>query len=303
VQRVLVTGASGFVGGHLAERLARDGIEQIPYAGDVRDADALRAALAGARPDAVVHLAARSSVAESFSQQREVWDVNATGTLVLALAVRSEVPDARVLFISSGEVYGAVPDDRQPIAESAPVRPRSPYATSKAAAELALCSQGLDVVVARAFNHVGPGQDERFAIASFAAQVARAERGQQPPVLRVGDLGARRDLSDVRDVVDAYARLLQTPSARGVYNVASGRAHALRDVVERLLRLSRRPIAVEPDPARLRPADLPLLSGDASRLEAATGWQPTRSLDETLADVLEAARANATAAAGREAGR
>jgi GDP-4-dehydro-6-deoxy-D-mannose reductase len=286
VQRALVTGVHGFVGAHLRARLERDGVEVVALEADVRDADAVRAEIAAARPDAVVHLAALASVAAAWEAGRELWDVNATGTLNVAWAAR----DARLLVVSSGEVYGDVPAERQPIREDEPLRPRSPYGASKLGAEAAALLAARDAIVARSFNHIGPGQSDRFAVASFAAQVAAIERGEAEPVLRVGNLEAERDLLDVRDVVDAYVRLLATPGTAGVYNVAGGRALRLREVLERLLALAERPIAVEVDPARLRPADIPRLAGDASRLRAATGWQPTRALDDTLSDVLAASR-------------
>ena len=174
--------------------------------------------------------------------------------------------------------------------------PSSPYGRSKAAAEIACARDDLDIAIVRPFPHTGPGQSETFAIPSFAGQIARIEAGAAPPSIQVGNLAARRDYSDVRCVVDAYARLLDQRGGPRVFNVASGTAHSMRSVLDRLLALATREIAVETDPSRLRPSDIPLLVGSPRRLAEATGWKPTRSLDETLRDVLDAARKGVTAA-------
>ncbi len=288
-----MTGAGGFVGRHLVARLARDGVATEASSADIRDEDALRAELERAAPDAVVHLAAASSVGQAWGAPSDAWSVNASGTLALVRAMQRAAPGARLLVPSTGEVYGNVPEAEQPIAEDRPVAPLSPYAQTKAAAELAVLGSGLDAVVARSFNHIGPGQDERFAVASFAAQIARVEGGQSEPVLRVGNLAARRDFTDVRDVVEAYLRLLAVPEARGVVNVASGRAVSLEEILDRLLELASQPIEVVVDPERLRPSDVPLLCGDAGRLRALTGWRPERDLRATLSDIMRDARARA----------
>jgi GDP-4-dehydro-6-deoxy-D-mannose reductase len=290
VDRVLVTGSAGFVGRHLLDRLAADNVTVSELSGDIRDGAALRTQLAAATPDAIVHLAAASSVASSWRERRETWDVNVTGTLELLLAIEERCPGARVLVVSSAEVYGAVPADHQPIDEGRVLAPASPYGASKAAAEQAVAATRLDAVIARPFPHIGPGQSETFALPSFAAQIARIERGESEPVLRVGNLEARRDLTDVRDVVDAYVRLLGLAEPAPVYNVARGHAIAIGEALERLLALSQVPIRIEVDPSRLRPSDIALLSGDAARLRADTGWQPTRELDRSLADLLASFR-------------
>jgi GDP-4-dehydro-6-deoxy-D-mannose reductase len=290
LERVFVTGARGFAGGHAVARLQEAGIEVSELRGDLRDGDALAAELRAARPDGVLHLAAVASVADAFGRPRETWEVNATGTLVLLDAVAEAAPDARVVLVSSCEVYGVVPEERQPIGEGTLLAPRSPYAASKAAAEMAAAASSLDVVVARPFPHLGPGQDERFAIASFAAQLARIERGEAPPRLSVGNLDARRDYCDVRDVAEAYLKLLTSDGASGAYNVCRGEAHRIGDVLDRLRALVQTPVEVVVDPERLRPLDVPLLLGDPARLHAATGWCATRPLDQSLADVLTAFR-------------
>lgn len=310
--RVLVTGAAGFAGRHLVRALVRRGdavfagaLEgHAPDAGadaelhaarwlvmDVTDASSLSAAVSASRPDAVIHLAAQSSVGASYDDAMGTWEANATGTLRLLHAVGAA---ARVLFVSSAEVYGAVPAAQQPIREDRPLRPSNPYAASKAAAEMAAVAAALsgaaDAVVARSFNHTGPGQDERFVLPAFARQLAAAEEGDG--VLRVGNLEARRDFLDVRDVVLAYLALIDHGVRGEAYNVASGSAVRLRDVLDEMIEIRGVPVRVEADPARMRPLDVPMLCGDSSRLRA-LGWEPRISLRETLVDLLDHAAAHA----------
>jgi GDP-4-dehydro-6-deoxy-D-mannose reductase len=289
--RILVTGSNGFVGPYALARLRADGIETHELEGDIRDRAVCFEQVRAATPDAVLHLAAIASVADAWRQPEIVRDVNVGGTRNLLAAVAEIAPGARVLLVSSAEVYGAVPEDDQPIGEDTPLRPLSPYAESKVEAEAVTREFELDTVIARPFPHIGPGQDERFAIASFASQIATIERGDAAPVINVGNLEARRDLSDVRSIVEAYSALLRTPAATGTYNVCTGVAHRIGDVLVRLLELSDAEIDVIPDPERLRPADIPLLCGDPARIERELGWRPSRSLDETLADTLAFFRA------------
>jgi GDP-4-dehydro-6-deoxy-D-mannose reductase len=285
VTRVLVTGPSGFVGTHLRAEL-EDAF--LPYDEDVLDLASLTTAVRDAQPDAVVHLAALSSVAESWGDVTEVWRTNVLGTVNVVEALRAEAPRARLLFVSSGEVYGRA--SLVPTPEEAPIEPVSPYGASKAAAELA-CRQAhdLDVVVARSFPHVGPGQNERFSVASWAAQLARL-RSEGGGTLLVGDLDVERDLTDVRDVCRAYRLMLDRALPAGTYNVASGRAVPLKRVLELLVEAAGVPVTVERDPSRLRPAEVRVVAGDASKLRAATGWEPSIPLERTVADVLEAAQ-------------
>jgi GDP-4-dehydro-6-deoxy-D-mannose reductase len=253
--------------------------------------DALALAIADLSPESVVHLAAASSVAASWTDASEPWRVNAIGTVNLLDAVRSHARNARVLVVSTGDVYGQA--DRIPTSETAPFRPTSPYAASKAAAELAAAQfarAGSDVVVARAFQHEGPGRDERFAVGSWAAQIARAEEAGRGRVL-VGDLSPRRDITDVRDVTRAYEALLDRSVPTGTYNVASGHSVAMREVLDILVSLATCPIGVGEDPSRFRASEVTELSGDPSKLRTATGWAPTIPLEQTLADALDAARA------------
>ena len=286
--RVLLTGAGGFVGGHLSAAL---GAAVAPLEADVLDRDAVAETVRRERPRAVVHLAAQSSVGSSWADPVDTWTVNVVGTVNVLEAVAAEQPSARVLFASTGEVYGN--GARIPTPEGEPVAPVSPYAASKAAAEIG-CGQaargvGLDVVITRAFNQEGPGRDERFAVGSWAQQIARLE-AEGGGTLLVGDLSAERDLTDVRDVCGAYQLLLDPDVPAGTYNIASGSAVSMQEVLELLVGLAAVPIAVAEDPTRLRPAEIPRLAGDASKLRAATGWEPRIPLEQTLRDTLEHAR-------------
>jgi GDP-4-dehydro-6-deoxy-D-mannose reductase len=282
LERVLVTGAGGFVGRHLRVEL---GDAFVPFEGDVLDVEALAAGVRAA--DAVVHLAAESSVAASWEDAFQSWRVNVDGTVNVLAAVRAERPDARVLFASTGEVYGNAA--RIPTPEDDPVRPISPYAKSKAAAELACSVSRLDVVVARAANHEGPGRDERFAVGSWTRQLARL--GAEGGKLLVGDLSAERDILDVRDVCRAYRLLLDPSVPVGTYNISSGETVTMARVVDVLVGLAEVPVEVERDESRVRPAEIQRLAGDPSRLRAATDWQPEIPLEQTLADALAGARA------------
>jgi GDP-4-dehydro-6-deoxy-D-mannose reductase len=264
-----------------------------PLDSDVTDARATAEAVGRAAPEAVVHLAAGSSVGDSWKDPEEAWRVNALGTLNVLEAVRTNASEARAIVVSTGEVYGR--PEEIPTSEQSPVAPLSPYAASKVAAEVAAGQAqrtGLDVVVARAFQHEGPGRDERFAVGSWSAQIARAEEAGGGTVL-VGDLSARRDITDVRDVCRAYEALLDRSVSAGTYNVSSGGAVEMQAVLDILVGLAECPIEVERDPQRNRPADLPVVSGDSSLLRATTGWAPTIPLEQTLADTLQAARAAA----------
>jgi GDP-4-dehydro-6-deoxy-D-mannose reductase len=284
---VLITGAEGFAGTHLRDLLAEDALAADV---DVLDAGAVSGAIRAAEPRAVVHLAAQSSVAASWTDVSEVWSVNVLGTVNVLDAVSKEQPRARVLFASTGEVYGRA--ELLPTPETAPTAPLSPYAATKAAAEVACgqaARQGLDVVVARAFNHEGPGRDTRFAVGSWTQQIARLEDAGGG-VLEVGDLTAERDITDVRDVCLAYTLLLGERVPAGTYNVASGRSVAMSRIVDILVDLARCPIQVEHRAERMRPAEIPRMQGDASKLREATGWEPHIPLEQTLADALDAAR-------------
>ena len=297
--RVVVTGAGGFLGRRLVRELASRGAETVAVdraEADVCDAAAVADLVARTRPDAVVHLAAQSRVAHSFADPGETFRVNVLGTVAVLEAVRRHAPRARILVASSAEVYGAVGADALPVAESAPLAPVNPYGASKVAAEAAAFqfhrAHGLDVAVLRAFNAIGPGQATDFALPGFAAQLAAIARGAAEPVLRVGNLDAERDLTDVRDVARAYALALERGEAGGVYNVCSGTAGPIRRALEALVAASGLEVRVEVDPSRLRPVDVPCVYGSPRRLAVVTGWRPEVPLERTIAD-LYAERAEA----------
>jgi GDP-4-dehydro-6-deoxy-D-mannose reductase len=319
--RILVTGANGFVGRHLCAVLTERGHTVVaagrPQEGagvvplDLQDALNVRAVVDSARADAVAHLAAQAFVPQAIADPWTTHDVNAGGTLRLLEAIRAArdagASDPRVLLVGSADVYGPQPDSAYPLAETTSLRPTNPYAASKVAAEAyglaAAASYKLGVVAVRTFNHIGPGQDRRFAVASFAWQLARIAAGANP-LLLVGNLEAERDFLDVRDVAAAYALVLEGGGEAGeVYNVASGWAVPMREVLRQLVTIARVGVEIRDDPARLRPADVPRLVGNASKLRRATGWEPTFSLAAALraiyADacerVADGAQANPTA--------
>jgi GDP-4-dehydro-6-deoxy-D-mannose reductase len=289
---LLVTGVGGFVGSRLArlllargERVSGTFFEEVPqaagvtlYEANLLDAAAMAAAVQAAAPDAVVHLAGLSHVGESWNRMADYFRVNVLGTENLLAAAAGR----RVVVASSAEVYGGVPEAEQPIAETRTLDPRTPYALTKAAAERLALAQG--AVVARSFNLVGAGQSARFALPAFASQLAAIAHGGREPVLRVGNLAARRDFVHVDDGALAYRLLAESGLPGEVYNLATGRAFSVREALDRLMSISGVEARVEPDPARMRPVDLPLLLGDAGRLRA-LGWQPRHGLDDALAEL------------------
>ena len=300
--RVLVTGAGGFVGRHLCEHFAAQGDQAIPIgwpasagAGwksvDMTDSGAVQEALEAARPDAIVHLAGLSSVAASYREPSRTFAVNALGAVNLLAAVEQVAPAARVLLIGSAEMYGPVePGTRA--TEALPLRPVSPYAASKVAAEVAGFQfhrgRGLATISARPFNHVGRGQRVDFVVSSFASQIAAIRRGTSAPVLKVGNLDAVRDFSHVADVVGAYRVLLQHGEPGQAYNVCSGEGRSIRALLQRMIELAGVEVRIEIDPARFRPSELPYLVGDPARLQG-LGWRASRLLDDALRDALHEA--------------
>lgn len=289
--RALVTGGRGFVGTWLTTHLTEQGDEvvAIDHEVDVTDGQAVRAAMFDAAPDVVYHLAALTHVGRSWTDPAEVLQVNATGTLYVLEAARACPRPPRVLVISSAEVYGAVPVERLPVSEDAPLAPVTPYAASKVAAEYlgvqAHLAHGLPVVRVRPFNHVGPGQSSGFVVPALAERIMAARRTGASSIL-VGNLSARRDLTDVRDVVRAYRLLAEQGVPGDVYNVCTGHDVAIEEVAERLQVLAGTDLRLELDPSLARPVDVPVVRGDPTKLHATTGWAPEIDLDTTLADVL-----------------
>lgn len=310
--RVLVTGADGFVGSWLVPRLCRDGHTVVagvrpgsPTAGrlagqsdvtvaplELGDADSVRAFVAPV-PDAVIHLAAVASGVDARRDPVAAWSVNAVGTASLADVLGRLTAEGRgnplLLLVSTAEVYGAAPATAR--VETDPVRPVSPYAASKLAGEIAALEvqrrTGLRVIVARAFGHTGRGQDERFVVPALVRRLLIAKRAQAPAI-KVGNLDPVREFMHVSDVVDAYCRLLSGGQSGEVYNVASGRGVALRNLLERLMDIVGHRVVTEADPELVRPADIAHLVGDAAKLAAATGWSPRVPLDAVLSEVVDA---------------
>ena len=291
--RALVTGAGGFVGAHLVRHLEQQGDEVVELERrvdgvDIADADALIDAVMAAKPEAVYHLAGAADVGGSWAEPRETFLANALGTLNVLEASRQVGAD-RVLAVTSADVYGRVTPDELPIREDQPLRPVSPYAASKVAAD-ALAQQAwlghrLPVIRVRAFNHLGPGQSDRFVAPSLAHRIARNERdgGDEVPI---GNMTPRRDVTDVRDVVRAYRLLMLEGEPGAAYNVCRGEAASVRQIAEALLGMASRPMRLVSDRALQRPVDIPVLIGDNTALRAVTGWEPTIPLAQTLADVL-----------------
>jgi GDP-4-dehydro-6-deoxy-D-mannose reductase len=309
--RVLITGVTGFAGGHLAEALlgtaelhgvSRAGRwpeplihleRQIPLHGcDLADSDAVEGLLRRLKPDRIYHLAGFARVAESFRQPNDAWRDNLGATLSLYRAIERWGGRPRVLFVSSGLVYGT----DGPCGPATPLAPASPYAAAKAAADL-LSYQvtrhpGLDVVRVRPFNQIGPRQSPDFAVARFARQLARIEAGLLPPVLETGDLRPSRDLTDVRDMVEAYRLLMESGRTGRAYTVGRGRVVSMQNIVDRLVKLTRRPVQVRQKLELFRPTDVHAARADASDVHDETGWSPRRPLDETLAEILDYWRAD-----------
>ncbi|MCD6327196.1 GDP-mannose 4,6-dehydratase [bacterium] len=307
--RVFVTGAEGFVGGHLIDLLHARGDEiagttlskellgdHIPDAAkivecDILDGPRLSEFISDFAPDAIVHLAAMSSVSIARTKPELTVQINVLGTLNLLEAAAKLPNKPRTLIVSTAEVYGAVAEGDCPIDENHPVRPQSIYAASKTNAETLASfyarAHGLPVVIVRSFNHTGPRQAPTFVCSSFAKQVAEIEAQRAEPVMRVGNLAARRDFLDVRDVVRAYLFAIENAEPGVVYNICSGNAASIREVLDTLLSLTNAVIDVQIDPAYLRPLDIPLLVGSHARFTAATRWQPTIPLTQTLNDLLD----------------
>lgn len=282
-----MSGARGFVGSWLVPHLEAAGhaVSAVDRDVDVRDPAAVDASIGAARPDAIVHLAAVASVAASLADPAAAARVNALGTLHVLRAAERRAAAARVLLISSGEIYGG--SGGAPFDETSSLLPATPYARAKAVADrlgAVFAARGLDVVRARPFNHTGPGQTDVFVASSFARQLAEIEAGRRAPLLAVGNLASLRDFLDVADVVEAYRLLLDRAVPAGAYNVASGVGVTIGTLLGRLLAACRAEPEVREDPARWRPTNASV--GDAGRLRRATGWAPRVPLDDTLGRLL-----------------
>lgn len=301
----LVTGGSGFAGGHLIDLLLHDRQRLVGWhrpgmdpprrssevhwaAVDILDGDAVRRAIADTRPAVIYHCAGAAHTAQSWQHAASTLETNVLGTHHLFEALRTVRVESRVLVPGSALVYR--PSDHA-LAEDATLGPQSPYATSKLAQELlglrVAHEDGLPVFLTRSFNHFGPRQDPSFAASSFARQLARIEVKLDPPVIRVGNLEARRDLTDVRDVVRAYRDIISRGRPGKVYNVCSERAYPIAEILDRLVGLARIPVGIQTDPARMRPNDVPLVLGNANRIREEVAWTPAIPIERTLSDLLD----------------
>ena len=297
MRRLLVTGAHGFVGSTLW-RMAEAEPDRVhweliaaPSTFEIRDVAQTRELIAATAPDAVLHLAAISNVPESLRDPRATLEVNLLGTLNLLQALKLHRFGGPMVYVGSADVYGAVPPSELPIDEQRRPAPRNPYGVSKLAAE-ALCyersvTEGIDIRLARPFNHIGPGQSEAFAIASFARQIAEIKERRREPVVDVGDIDVTRDFTDVRDVIRAYLLLLEEGLSGEIYNVCSGTERSVRSLIERLGELAGVELRIRQDPARVRPGEQRRVRGSPEKIRRATGWTATVPLDQTLSAMLD----------------
>ena len=307
--RILITGAGGFVGGHLIEHLLTQPnltidaavfdppgqnprLDDLPVNqlhADLRAAETVERLIEMSQPDMLVHLAALADVAQSFKDPWRTLENNILAQVNLLEAVKKSCPRARVLVISSAEVYGAAGGARG-IDEFTPFEPANPYSVSKVTQDMLglqyFIAHRIPVIRARPFNHIGPGQGKGFVTTDFASQIAAIEAGQREPVLFVGNLAAERDFTDVRDVVRSYYLMLTQGQPGDVYNVCSGRAYSIQSVLDTLLSYSTVDIEVRRDPARMRPSDVPRRIGDASKLRQRTGWEPAVPFEQSLLAIL-----------------
>ncbi len=288
---ILVTGANGFVGSYVAEWPGAVALGGEGVVVDVRDPVSLANAVALAKPDAVVHLAAQSYVPSSFQNPKDTFDVNFYGTLNLLAALEEIDFKGRLLYVGSGDEYGKVSIEDMPIRESLPLRPRNPYAVSKVAAEV-LCYQWsqsgpFEIVMVRPFNHFGPRQDSQFVIADFARQIVRIRLDKMPAVIEVGNIDVTRDFSDVRDVVRAYHVVLERGHNGEAYNVCSGQERSVRSILELLLHLAGVTATVVHRKDRVRPNEQLRVWGSFEKLKKHTGWSPQIPIEKTLRDTLE----------------
>lgn len=295
MRNLLITGQTGFVGRHVLNHLDAghsSGWQLVPpVPHNLLDPASLDNWLAGQCPDAVLHLAGQTFVPAAIQDPAATLQVNLLGTLNLLQALKRRGFKGTFLYVSSGDVYGQVDIDRLPITETLLPRPRNPYAVSKLAAEH-LCLQwsisepDWRILVARPFNHIGPGQTDNFLIPDMAHQLVRIHRGQQPPALQVGDVDVSRDFLDVRDVISAYFALLDKGRSGEIYNVCSGTERIIRDLIMQMADLAGLEITLDQDPARLRRAEQRRVAGSCNKLQTETGWQASITTTTTLKDVL-----------------
>ncbi len=303
MKRALITGIAGFAGSHLADHLLSEGWEvsgidrrTAVAAGaavekcDILDPGEVGRAVEKARPDVVFHMAAVAFVPSAENAPQSAFSVNAAGTLNVLDECRRHAPGARVVIASSAEVYGKVTPDETPLTEAQEPRPANIYALTKLCAEDVAYyyarAYSLPAVILRPFNHIGPRQSPDFVTSSFARQIALIEAGLQPPVISVGNLEAARDFTDVRDTVRGYTLAAENCEPGKPYNICSGQAYVISDILDRLLKMSRVSIEIRVDPARLRKSEIPIMLGDYTLFTRATGWSPEHDIDSTLSSIL-----------------
>jgi len=311
MKKVLITGITGFVGSHLSEFLLKSNYQVFGTArprsktenidhlrskiklfdADILDSHSIYEVVKTARPDYIFHLAAQSFVPTSWASPANTLETNLIGTVHLFEAVRKLEIKPRIQIACSSEEYGLVKPGEIPVRETNPLRPLSPYAVSKVAMDMLgyqyFQSYRMKIVRTRAFNHTGPRRGESFVCSNFARQIAEIEKGKREPVLRVGNLAAKRDFTDVRDIVRGYLLAVQKGKPGEVYNLCSGRAIKIEQVLKMLLDFSKAKVKVEKDPDRMRPSDLPVLEGDYSKFRKETGWKPKIAFEKTLKDLLD----------------
>ena len=287
-KKLLLIGGKGFAGRHVA---SMSGLHEVVSTGrecDVRDYGSVVRLIEEERPDRVIHLAAVTTLAESFENPRMALDVNFGGVFNVLSALQESGFEGEMLFVSSSEVYGPVDENELPVGEDRLPRPKSPYAVGKIAAE-ALCCQwqgDFKIVVARPFNHIGPGQSQRFSIPNFARQISDIKLGFAEPVISVGDIDISRDFADVRDVARAYLLLLEKGRSGEIYNVCSGRDRTIRSLIEQMCEIAGVEVEFRMDPSRVRGNEQRRVVGNHGKISSATGWAPELSMDVTLSDLL-----------------
>ncbi len=288
--RVLITGANGFVGTWLAEWLKESGDDVYCLSADIdiNDEKRIASAIQDIGPEAIYHLAALSHVGDSWGNPREVFKVNALGTLNLVEVLKESVVNTRLLIISSAEVYGKIAQEDLPLTESSRLKPATPYAVSKVAAEfigLQASLGGADILIARPFNHVGPKQSDKFVVSALAKRIVEAKRNKSD-FISVGNLSSKRDYTDVRSVVKCYRLLMQKGESGQIYNICSGEARSVEDIAHKLMELAGISIEFRIDEKLARASDVPVLLGSCDKVRKAVGWDLDIDFDDTLLDTL-----------------
>ncbi|GAB1266016.1 GDP-mannose 4,6-dehydratase [Aurantivibrio infirmus] len=289
--KILLTGADGFVGEHVNKQIETETLSISGSPVDIRDSKLVDESINQIKPDAVIHLAAQSFVPRSFENPIETFDINFIGTFNLLNALKKIGFRGKFLHVGSGDIYGYVAENDLPVRESLVLKPRNPYAVSKVAAE-ALCYQwsqceDFEIVIARSFNHIGPGQSEKFVISSFARQIVEISMGLREPKIFVGDIDVTRDFTDVRDIVRAYQLLLQKGLNGEAYNVCSGKEYQIRYLLEQLIRISGVKAEILTLESLMRPVEQKRAFGSAEKIFQDTGWSINYDIEQTLSDVLD----------------